>query len=374
MNSDHAHTDRVHLHLSEEDLYRYLEGTLGPEEREHREAHLKDCELCADMLEGFESAGGLQAFRRDMEALRATIREKTQARKKKSILFDQPFSVRTVVALAACLLAAVALSMFLFLQKEDFTKTSEISLAKKQQAPNSDGAVSISEEAARPAPDQSVAVDESEKESKASELPAARSEQGLEPAESSKPSRDAPIVVNKNAPPQTLGDGVLQQPAPKDKEFYDINEESAETVKADEAKSDAAYGKKAESVKVETAASGAAFKTVPAEVPQPEGGYEALSNYLQAKLASLGAALSTEKMRKQQSTYGGKTRAAEAIGKRAYFYVEPDGKLTDFEITGETDKQRVEKIIEALRKGPAWKPAYKNGKPVRQRVSVPIEY
>ena len=374
MNSDHAHTDRVYLHLSEEDLYRYLEGTLGPEERKRREAHLKDCELCADMLEGFESAGGLQAFRRDMEALRATIREKTQARKKKSILFDQPFSVRTVVALAACLLAAVALSMFLFLQKEDFTKTSEISLAKKQQVPNSDGAVSVPEEAGRPTPDQSVVADESEKESKVSEPSAARSEQELEPAEPSKPSRDAPIVVNKNAPPQTLGDGVLQQPAPKDKEFDDVNEESAETVKADDAKSRSAYTEKVESAEVAAAASGAKLKTMSLREPQPEGGYEVLTNYLQTKLASLGAALSSEKVKKQQSTYGGKTRAAEAIGKRAYFYVEPDGKLTDFEITGETDKQRVEKIIEALRKGPAWKPAYKNGKPVRQRVSVPIDY
>lgn len=370
MKFDHTHTDRSHL--SEEDLYRYLEGTPAREERKRLEAHLKDCELCSDMLEGFESAGGVQAFRRDMEVLRATIREKTQVRKKKAILFDQPFSVRTVVALAACLLAAVALSMFLFLQKEDFVKSPTISLAKKQQAPISDGgAVSTTpEEVQSPALDRSAVVDKSEQELKASEPPAVRSEQV---PENTAPSGDAaPIVDNKNAPSQTLGE--LQQPAPKDKEFNDADEQHAETSKVDANTYDDAYRKKAETAELASGAA-AASKMMPTRAPQPEGGYEALVNYLQEKLALLGkAALSTEKNTKQQSSHGGKTRAAEAVGKRAYFYVEPDGRLTGFEITGETDKQQIEKVIEALRKGPAWKPAYKNGKPVRQRVSVPIEY
>lgn len=368
MNFDPIHTD--HTHFSEEDLYRYLEGALAPEEQKRREAHLKDCERCSDMLEGFESSGDLHRFRKDVEALRATIREKTQTRKKKSILFDQPFSVRTVVALAACLLAAVALSMFLFLQKEDFVKSSEISMAKKDQKPNSDGAISTPEKPQSPTPDQPVLAEGSREESKTSEPLAAHSEQ--QPGNTG-PLRDAPVESNKNTLPQSLSE--QQQPILKDKELYGTGEEYSGTFDDGSEKLDADYRKKTELAEIATDASAAAPKIMSAETPQPEGGYEALANYLQAKLASLGeVALGSSKRGKQQSTYGGKTRTADAIGRRAYFYVEPSGKLSDFEISGETDKQRIDKIIEVIRKGPTWKPAYKNGKPIRERVSVPIDY
>ncbi len=54
------------------------------------------------------------------------------------------------------------------------------------------------------------------------------------------------------------------------------------------------------------------------------------------------------------------------------FVVDKDGRLTDLKIVRGFDKQLEAQILEVLQNAPAWKPAWQQGSPVKQRMVLPI--
>lgn len=54
------------------------------------------------------------------------------------------------------------------------------------------------------------------------------------------------------------------------------------------------------------------------------------------------------------------------------FYVEADGDLSEFNVTGPLGPQFDKESLRILRESPAWTPALKDGKKVRQPMSFMI--
>lgn len=57
---------------------------------------------------------------------------------------------------------------------------------------------------------------------------------------------------------------------------------------------------------------------------------------------------------------------------RVSFIVDRDGKITALEIVKGLDKQLEEQILKILQEAPAWKPAWQHGRPIKQRLVLPI--
>ena len=97
-----------------------------------------------------------------------------------------------------------------------------------------------------------------------------------------------------------------------------------------------------------------ATEEVPFRFAEPEGGRSAFKTYLSKSLQYPAEAV---------------TNGAE--GKvTVRFTVEPDGKLTDFEVIKGIGYGCEEALIKLIQKGPTWKPSTKNNQPLRDQVRV----
>jgi TonB family protein len=101
-----------------------------------------------------------------------------------------------------------------------------------------------------------------------------------------------------------------------------------------------------------------ATEEVPFRFAEPEGGRSAFKTYLSKSLQYPAEAV---------------TNGAE--GKvTVRFTVEPDGKLTDFEVIKGIGYGCEEALIKLIQKGPTWKPSTKNNQPLRDQVRVRYKF
>jgi TonB family protein len=101
-----------------------------------------------------------------------------------------------------------------------------------------------------------------------------------------------------------------------------------------------------------------ATEEVPFRFAEPEGGRGAFKTYLSKSLKYPAEAV---------------TNGAE--GKvTVRFTVEPDGKLTNFEVIKGIGYGCEEELIKLIQKGPTWKPSTKNNQPLRDQVRVRYKF
>ena len=56
------------------------------------------------------------------------------------------------------------------------------------------------------------------------------------------------------------------------------------------------------------------------------------------------------------------------------FYVEPDGSLSDIEVVRKVDPELDEEALRVVKAMPKWIPAKQNNKPIRAKMTMPIEF
>jgi TonB family protein len=101
-----------------------------------------------------------------------------------------------------------------------------------------------------------------------------------------------------------------------------------------------------------------ATEEVPFRFAEPEGGRSAFKSYLSKSLK-----------------YPAEAVTSGAEGKvTVRFTVEPDGKLTEFEVIKGIGHGCEEALIQLIQKGPTWKPSTKNNQPLRDQVRVRYKF
>ncbi|RDC62381.1 energy transducer TonB [Adhaeribacter pallidiroseus] len=91
---------------------------------------------------------------------------------------------------------------------------------------------------------------------------------------------------------------------------------------------------------------------------QPVKGYKNLKNYLL-----------------QQQNQPAEPSATTALKKGSVvisFTVNPDSSLTDFQVIKSLGKTTDETVINWVKQGPVWQPAHPQGKPVAQKITLPV--
>lgn len=93
-------------------------------------------------------------------------------------------------------------------------------------------------------------------------------------------------------------------------------------------------------------------------LPEPVGGKEAWSKFLQKNLRYPGAA------------------EREGMNGRVFlsFIIEKDGRLTDIKVERGAGFGFDEEALRVLKMAPAWKPGIQNGRPVRVKYTIPINF
>lgn len=90
--------------------------------------------------------------------------------------------------------------------------------------------------------------------------------------------------------------------------------------------------------------------------PEPVGGLKAYFRYLERSYRTPKAILNS-----------GRSGSVEI-----QFVIEPDGSLTEFKARRTMGEGTGEEGIRVIQKGPKWKPATQNGKPVRVLFTLPV--
>ncbi|MFD0794185.1 energy transducer TonB [Mucilaginibacter litoreus] len=93
-------------------------------------------------------------------------------------------------------------------------------------------------------------------------------------------------------------------------------------------------------------------------MPEPDGGLAGWTKFLNKNLHFPAQA--------QDAGVGGRVIVS--------FVVEKDGHLTDIEVTGKAGYGMDEEAIRVLKLAKPWKPGYQNGKAVRVRYSIPMNF
>ncbi|NJO03270.1 MAG: energy transducer TonB [Bacteroidia bacterium] len=96
----------------------------------------------------------------------------------------------------------------------------------------------------------------------------------------------------------------------------------------------------------------------PEQMPEPEGGFQAFYNYLGKNIR-----------------YPEQARRVSIEGKVfVQFVVDKNGQLTDFKILKGIGHGCDEEALRVLREAPKWNPGKQRGRPVRVRISLPIQF
>ncbi|MDQ4141872.1 MAG: energy transducer TonB [Bacteroidota bacterium] len=108
INSQPSHlTGPLGVHLSQEKLFQLLTGQVTPAERQQLEAHLEQCSLCTDALEGFTRADASVSQATLLE-LNHLIKKRTTRRKTHTLLTDiKTWGVATAIVFLILISAAI---------------------------------------------------------------------------------------------------------------------------------------------------------------------------------------------------------------------------------------------------------------------------
>ena len=99
-------------------------------------------------------------------------------------------------------------------------------------------------------------------------------------------------------------------------------------------------------------------EVIPSEMARPIGGYQSFKGYLSDELK-----------------YPEKAKSEAIAGKVVVeFYVEADGRLTDFNIIKGLGSGCDEEAIRLIKEGPMWNPAKNEGQPYRKKVRVKVKF
>ncbi|QMU29276.1 energy transducer TonB [Adhaeribacter radiodurans] len=100
-------TEPLGVHLSEEKLFQLLTGQVTPDEKQQLEAHLQQCALCTDALEGFARADSA-ATQATLLELNHLIKKRTTRRKTRTLLTDiKAWGVATAIVFLILISAAI---------------------------------------------------------------------------------------------------------------------------------------------------------------------------------------------------------------------------------------------------------------------------
>ncbi|PSR53481.1 hypothetical protein AHMF7605_08055 [Adhaeribacter arboris] len=101
------HTGPIGVHLSQEKLFQLLAGQVTPDERQQLEAHLQQCSLCTDALEGFTRAD-TSVSQATLLELNHLIKKRTARRKTRTLLTDiKAWGVATAIVFLILISAAI---------------------------------------------------------------------------------------------------------------------------------------------------------------------------------------------------------------------------------------------------------------------------
>lgn len=108
INTHPSHqTEPLGVHLSEEKLFQLVTGQVTPSEKQELEAHLQECALCTDALEGFARADTAVSQATLLE-LNHLIKKRTTRRKTRTLLTDiKAWGVATAIVFLILISAAI---------------------------------------------------------------------------------------------------------------------------------------------------------------------------------------------------------------------------------------------------------------------------
>jgi len=382
-------------HPATTELRAYAAGTLAPAEEHRIEAHLLECERCADLVEGFSMT---DAGTTDQAV--ANLRTRLQAR----VGTAAPAATRwagTRIAAAAALLGGVALGIWSWEQREaaPSTVTTATTARPKHNAPATPAQPTPSPEPAAPTPAASAVTSSPAapaalaKADYAARLPAESSRKATARLARQKPTA-LPNRTEENKESGGYNEAADVAPAPtplsepaaseitasnaelglaevtvtnenaqrKNKKVVVADTDAAPSL--DLAQNRAAAKTKAPAVAAPVAGLAARvantpMPAAPAIAPAPVGGTTALRNYL----------------RREAAAFVPENNAPRLNGSvRIKFVVGSDGKLSDVKVTRGLRDDYDAEALRIVCEGPAWQPGIAGGRraPLLTEVAVPF--